>query len=338
MQEAFTVALIQNSFLHREFDEIIGRCRQAGYAARVYDGDADFASRAQEHPDIDALLCMGGTPFPAALLQNMPRLRALLSAVTGTDGFDIDAATQCGIVVGNGQTELNYIGMAESTIMLILACLYRLDEAQDILRRNLERPSPLRGRLLRGKRLGFIGFGRIAQEMAARLAGWDIEMRAYVHRPNPHLDKLGIRAMPLEELLAASDIVSLHCSLNANTRHLLNAERLALLRPDSILVNTARGALIDEAALAKALGQGDIGFAALDTFEHEPLPAASPLRGLTNVILTPHMIGHTAECNQTLLETAWTSLTRVAAWQPPVFIKNPDVLARWGEAKSVKYG
>jgi len=154
-------------------------------------------------------------------------------------------------------------------------------------------------------------------------------MQAYVHRANPNLAILNVQAVTLEELLTSSDIVSLNCSLNKKTEHILNAERLALMRPEAILVNTARGALIDEAALAVALKEKRIGYAALDTFEVEPLPLESPLRELSNVILTPHMVGHTAETNQTILETAWSSLVNAASWQPPVFIKNPSVLTHW---------
>ncbi|MDE8344993.1 MAG: NAD(P)-dependent oxidoreductase [Acidocella sp.] len=296
---------------------------------RRYDGAAAFEGAGADLVTIDAILCMGHGHYDDPLFARMPRLRALLSAVTGVEGFDIDAATARGIAVSNGQTELNYIGMAEATILMILACLYDLAFTQTVLRQNLPRPTPLRARLLRGRRLGFIGFGRIAQEVALRLQPWGLEMVAYVHRDNPAITRLGVEQVELDELLRRCDIVSLNCSLNETTHHIINAERLALMRPDAVLINAARGALIDEAALFTALSTGQLAAAALDVFETEPLPENSPLRGLDNVLLTPHMIGHTNECNETLMENAWINLLRVEQGSLPHHLKNPDVRQGW---------
>lgn len=272
---------------------------------------------------------MGHGSYGEPLFARMPRLRALLSAVTGIEGFDIEAATARGIAVSNGQTELNYIGMAEATILMILACLYDLAFTQAVLRENRPRPSPLRAKLLRGRRLGFIGFGRIAQEVAARLQAWNVEIVAYVHRDNPALARLNVRRVDLEPLLRECDIVSLNCSLNETTRNIINAERLALMRPDAVLINAARGALIDEAALYEALAGGHLAAAALDVFETEPLPADSRLRSLENVLLTPHMIGHTNECNETLMENAWSNLLRIARGELPNYLKNMGKTPVW---------
>lgn len=329
MSDQFTVAIIENKFLSYEFAEVAARCLNAGFRVLIYKCQNEFQSSVSDYAIIDAILCLGNTPFTADVLDLMPRLRVLLSAVTGTEGFDIEAATARNILVGNGQTQMNYTCMAESTILLVLAALYRLDETRRILRENLPRPSPLNARALYRKKLGFVGFGKIAQEMAVRLTSWGVEMQAYVHRANPNLAKLNVQAVTLDELLKGSDIVSLNCSLNEQTKHILNAERLALMRPEAILVNTARGALIDEAALAIALKEKRISYAALDTFEVEPLSLESPLRELPNVMLTPHMVGHTAETNQTILETAWNSLINASSWRPPIYVKNPGALTRW---------
>ena len=327
MTARFTLAMIDNPFLAAEFATIAARATVAGFNPVSYASNEAF--QRADHTETDAVLCMGSTKCDGALMERMPRLRALLSAVTGVEGFDIAAATARGVMVGNGQTELNYTGMAESTVLLILAALYDFNHTQTLLRENRQRPSPLRARPLKGRTVGFIGFGKIAQETAVRLAAWDMRMICAAHRPNPHMDALHVEQVELETLLASADIVSLHCSLNAQTHHLLNASRLALMKSDAILVNTARGALIDEEALIEALRAGRIGGAALDTFAVEPLPPESGLRDLHNVILTPHMIGHTNEGNLTLMENAWHSICNVARGEAPVFLKNPEITERW---------
>ena len=329
MTDKFTLALIDNAFLPSEFAEIAARAEAAGHVVLGYPHNIAFLAATNDHPRIHALLCMGNTPCDAALLAAMERLRALLSAVTGIEGFDASAATAHGIVIGNGQTEKNYVGMAESTILLILAALYDMNHTQSLLRHNLPRPSPLRARLLQGLTVGLVGFGKIAQETARRLTPFGVTLLVNARRPNPMIAECGAAQVGLEALLRQSDIVSLHCALNAQTRHILNADRLALMKPSAVLINTSRGALVDEPYLITALQTGKLSFAALDTFETEPLPPDSKLRDLPNVILTPHMIGHTADCNLSLLETAWQSICNVAAGEPPVFIKNPEVLSVW---------
>ncbi len=327
MTARFTLAMIDNPFLAAEFATIAARAAAAGFKPVSYASNEAF--QRADHTDTDVVLCMGSTGCDSALMDRMPRLRALLSAVTGVEGFDVAAATARGVMVGNGQTELNYTGMAESTVLLILAALYDFNHTQALLRENRQRPSPLRARPLKGRTIGFIGFGKIAQETAARLAAWDVRMICAAHRPNPHMDALNVDQVELETLLARADVVSLHCSLNPQTHHLLNASRLALMKPDAILVNTARGGLVDEEALIEALCAGRIGGAALDTFAVEPLPPDSRLRDLHNVILTPHMIGHTNEGNVTLMENAWQSIRNLAQGEPPVFLKNPEITERW---------
>ena len=327
MSAHMNLAMIDNAFLPAEFATIAARAEAAGFVVRRYKDNAAF--HAADHAHTDIMLCMGHTTCDAALLDRMPRLRGLLSAVTGIEGFDVTAASSRGILIGNGQTELNYTGMAEATILLILAALYDFNFTQTVLRDNQPRPSPLRARLLKGRTVGFIGFGKIAQEVAIRLARWDARLICSAHRPNPAMAALQVAQVALETLLETADIISLHCSLNPQTHHLLDARRIALLKPDALLINTARGALIDEIALIDALRDRRIAGAALDCFEQEPLAPNSPLRALPNVILTPHMIGHTSECNQSLMETAWQSIDNLARGVPPVFVKNPDALERW---------
>ena len=329
MTDKFILAVIDSPFLGAEFATVMERATADGFHVLYYPNYPAFHVARPDHETIDAVLCMGNCPFDAVQLARMRRLRALLSAVTGVEGFDFEAAASNTVIIGNGQTEQNYVQMAEATVLLMLAALYDFNHTQAVLRENRPRPSPLRAHLLRGRTVGLVGFGQIAQQVARRLAPWGVTLISHVHRDNPHLLALGVERVDLDTLLTRANVVSLHCSLNRDTHHLIDTSRLALMRPDAILVNTARGSLVDEGALFETLSAGRIAGAALDTFEIEPLPLSSPLRTLHNVILTPHMVGHTAECNESLVENAWDSIRRVARGDQPVFTKNPEVLPAW---------
>jgi D-3-phosphoglycerate dehydrogenase len=249
--------------------------------------------------------------------------------VTGVDGVDVAAATDCAVVVGNAQTEENIIGMAEATVLMMLAALYDLDGAQNQVRQKLWRPPQLKANQLRGKTVGMVGLGRIGRETARLLAPWGANLQ-YSARRDADLTGLPPMArVDLDTLLRTSDIVLVLASLNPETRGLINADKLRLMKPAAILVNTARGAIVDETALAEAIRSKTIAGAALDCFAVEPLPADSPLRGLPNVILTPHMIGHTVEAHHSLEVATRQNLELILAGQPPRYVVNPAVLPAW---------
>jgi phosphoglycerate dehydrogenase-like enzyme len=254
-------------------------------------------------------------------------LRAVVSPYTGTDGIDEDAASELGILVANGQTQENVQSMAEAVIMLMLVCLYTLRASETVLRENLPRP-PVQARMLRGKLIGLIGCGQIARAVIERLDGWGARIQTfsrYLHTPLPP----GVTAVDLETLLRTSDIVSVHTPLTSETRDLLGAKRLALLKPGVIFINTARGGIADELALYRMALDGRIGQLALDVFDTE-LPAPdSPLLELPNAVLTPHMIGHTQETMETLRQTAVENIVRIFAGQTPVYTRNPQILQGW---------
>ena len=255
-----------------------------------------------------------------------PRLRAIVSAVTGVDGVDVAAATERTIVIANAQTEENIIGMAEATVLMMLAALYDLDGAERQVRQNLWRPPQLKASQLRGKTVGLVGLGKIGRETARLLAPWGAAMQYSARRD---ADLAGLPPMPrvdLDTLMRTSDVVVVLASLNPETRGLIGAERLRLMKPTAILDNTARGAIVDEAALAAVLATKTIAGAAVDCFATEPLPADSPLRRLPNAILTPHMIGHTVEAHHSLEVATRENLDRVLAGQPPRYVVNPAVL------------
>lgn len=259
-------------------------------------------------------------PFGREMLARLPRLRAVLSPVSGLDGIDVAGMTAAGIVIGSGQTPENYHSMAEAAIMLILACLYDLPGKQAVLRQQPP-PAPRQARMLMGKTVGMIGCGKIGQVIAQKLTAWQVNLQATVSRPDAKLP-FGIACVGLDELLASSDVIVVVAALNDQTRNLLDEERFRRIKPGAIFVNVARGAIVDEQALCKAVTDGRVAAAALDAFSVEPLPVDSPLRSLPNTILTPHAIGHTAELDISLLANAVDSVARIARGLPPNNVRN----------------
>jgi phosphoglycerate dehydrogenase-like enzyme len=280
------------------------------------------------HRDTDVLVATPRFRCSRQVLASAPRLRGVVSPVTGIEGIDLAAATELGVIVANGQTRENSESLAEATILMVLAALYDLHGSEAILRQSLTRPLQPTARMLHGKTIGMVGFGQIARAMVVRLSGWGVRILACARRI--HTDAPGaVTWVTIEELLQASDVVCVLASLNAATNRLLDVDKLRLLKPGAVLVNTARGAIIDEAALYEvAVERPDLRLA-LDTFATEPLPPDSPLRSLPNAILTPHMVGHTQESIAAVPATAVENVRRIIAGDLPLYICNPDVIARW---------
>jgi phosphoglycerate dehydrogenase-like enzyme len=301
--------------------------RHRGYEVIRYIGAAPFLAKADALAKAD-ILYGNGYPCTRALLEKAPRLRAVVNPWIGMEGFDLAGATALGIVVANGQVPENYLSVAEATIMLILAGLHNLPEKLAALRTNQPAPSRMNARMLRGKTLGMIGFGNMARAIAERLTNWGVTMQAYtprLHAPMPE----NVARVALDDLLKTSDIVCVLATLNAETRHMLNGETLRLMKPHAILVNTARGGIVDEAALVEIAKEGRLHKIALDVFETEPLSPDSPLRDLPNAILTPHCVGHSREGAEAVPKTAIENIIRVLAGKPPLYTVNPEVLPVW---------
>jgi glyoxylate reductase len=220
-------------------------------------------------------------------------LRVVANYAAGYDNVDVDAATRRGVIVANTPNVLTEV-TAELAIALMLALSRRVCEGDRFLRSGKRwdwAPTFMLGSTLRGLTLGIVGLGRIGSEVG-RL-GRELGMRVLYAapggpRPSPH------EWLPLAKLLECSDVVSLHCPLLPETRHLIGREELRAMRQGAFLVNTARGPIIDEEALVEALAGGEIAGAALDVFEHEPA-VHSGLAGLDNVVLTPHLGSATHE-------------------------------------------
>jgi D-3-phosphoglycerate dehydrogenase len=236
--------------------------------------------------DVDALIC-GDDRITDRVLAAAPRLKVIAKWGTGIDSIDCEAAARRGVAVRNTPNAFSD-PVADSVLGYILLFARRLDRMTDDVRRGGWSHVPLRA--LSECTLGIVGLGNIGTAVARRAAPFGMRVLACDVRPlnGRAAETADVGVVPLEQLLADSDFVSLHADLRPENGHLMNAERLALMRPSAVLINTARGPLIDEAALVTALRSGRLAGAALDVFETEPLPGTSPLRALPNVHLAPH--------------------------------------------------
>ena len=251
----------------------------------------------------------------AALLAGLPRLRHLASYGVGTNHLDLDACRRRGLLVTNTPGVLTE-ATAEHAMALLLACARRVAEGDRVIRGGgwtAVDPAFLLGTGLDGKVLGVVGFGRIGQAVARRAAAFGCAIAYTGPREVPFP---GARRLPLDELLAAADFVSLNVPLTPDTDNLLSAERLARLKPGAIVVNTARGSVVDDAALAEALRSGRVAAAGLDVFRDEPQVPAAYL-GLPNVVLTPHLGSGTRETRSAMAAMVVDEVERVARGEPP---------------------
>jgi D-3-phosphoglycerate dehydrogenase / 2-oxoglutarate reductase len=246
--------------------------------------------------DVDALVVRSATQVDAELIARADSLRVIGRAGVGVDNVDVAAATRRGILVCNAP-QSNIVSAAEHSVALLLAIARNVPQAHAALVEGRWERSRFGGVELDGKTLGVLGFGRIGQLVAARARGLGMRILAF----DPHVTRERFRelgatsAASVDEVLESSDFITLHLPLTAETHHLISHEALARMRPDARLINAARGSLVDTAALVDALKRGAIGGAALDVFEQEPLPADSPLLGLANVVVTPHLAASTTE-------------------------------------------
>jgi glyoxylate reductase len=256
----------------------------------------------------DALLTLLHTRVDEELLLAAgPGLRCVANVAVGYDNVDLAAAARHGVAVTNTPGVLAD-ATADLTLGLILAATRRLGEGERLIRSG--RPwawsmSFMLGHDLRGKLLGIVGLGGIGRRVAERARAFGMRIAYSSRRPaDPDIvAALEAERLELDELLAAADVISLHCPLTEQTRHLISAERLALVKPGALLVNTARGPVVDEAALAAALRDGPLGAAALDVYEHEPRVHPDLLE-LDNVTLAPHLGSATVETRRAMAELA----------------------------------
>ena len=244
--------------------------------------------------DADALVVRSETDVSKEVIDSGQRLRVVARAGVGVDNIDLDAATRAGVLVLNAPGA-NAVSAAEHTIALLLAVTRQIVQADTSTRGGRWERKKMRPIDLRGRTVGIVGLGRVGSEVARRLRAFDMRVLAYDPYITPQrFTELGAAPVDYETLLRSADVVSFHVPETAETHHLLDRDAVAKLKPGAIVINAARGGVVDEAALAEAIRGGQIGGAGVDVYPHEPC-FASPLFDLPAVVVTPHIGGSSAE-------------------------------------------
>jgi D-3-phosphoglycerate dehydrogenase len=289
--------LIADSISQRGIDELA-----AGDALEVTvrTGQSE-AELVQLIPEFSALVVRSQTRVTAPILQAASKLRVIGRAGVGVDNVDLETATRRGVIVMNTPGG-NTISTAEHAFSLLLSVARKIPQAHANLQSGQWDRKQFEGTELYHKTLGIIGMGRIGSELSRRAIAFGMRVLAY----DPYLSPSRARSLQVElieeldELLPLADFITLHTPLTPETHHLLNAPRLTKMKRGVRLINCARGGLIDEAALLESLGNGQVAAAALDVFEKEPLPNDSPLCGIPNLVLTPHLGASTVEAQESV--------------------------------------
>jgi glyoxylate reductase len=277
-------------------------------------GPPDRAALVEEARDAEVLVPSYIDRVDDPLLAALPRLRLVASYGVGTNHLDLEACRRRGLAVTNTPGVLTD-ATADHAMALLLAAARRVAEADRLVRRGGWQgmdPGWMLGVEVTGKTLGIVGFGRIGQAVARRARAFEMPI---LYASPKEIDLPGARRVALETLLGESDFVSLHCPLTPATENLLSRERIALLKPGAIVVNTARGQVLDEAALAEALASGRVAAAGLDVFRDEPRVPESLLR-LENVVLTPHLGSGTRETRAAMARLVSDEVERYARGEP----------------------
>jgi len=275
----------------------------------------------------DALVVRSQTRVDAELLAAAaPRLSVVGVASVGTDRIDVDAATRAGVMVVNAPTG-NTIAAAEHTLALMLALLRQIPAANASVQAGEWERARYTGRELRGKTLGIIGLGKIGKAVARRALGF--EMRILTNDPYLTADQaaeVGAKMVALPELLHRSDVITVHTPLTPQTRGLIGHAQLEAMQPRAVLLNVARGGIVDELAVADALRSGQLAGAAVDVFSTEPMAPDNPLRSAPNLVLTPHLGASTAEAQDRVgVEMAEQVLMALSGVTPPYAVNAPSV-------------
>jgi phosphoglycerate dehydrogenase-like enzyme len=323
-----------------------------GIGCEIVFGELDWQLPRTAHEDAvveaarEAVALMGTsirqTPISRRVMQASQRLRVVAKYTVGVDDVDTEAATDLGVMVCHAPTESNCFGVAETTITFMLSLLKKVAERDADVRagnwRTAENFAYYVGSRASdgfpGQTIGLVGLGRIGTRVAQLLAPWRARILAYDPYVAPaHFLMHGVTSVDYETLLRQSDVVSFHVVLTRETRYMLGEEQLSLMKPNAIVLNTARGKVVDERALAAAIEVRRIRGAAIDAFEEEPLPLDSPLRRLGDrVLLSPHSASYT-EGGELRQGVAWATRSVVTALKGgiPDNVYNHDVIPRWKE-------
>jgi glyoxylate reductase len=297
----------------------------------VHDGEGPCSAEElrDKARDRDGLLVLTENRIDSGILDAAPGLRVISTVSVGYEHIDILEATRRGIYLGFTPGVLTD-ATADLTFTLLLSAARRVVEADSFVRAGNWKswsPTLMLGASVWGKTLGIVGFGRIGQAVARRAGGFGMKILYSDVARASTADEAATEALyrRLEELLGESDFVSLHVPLTPDTYHLINESRLRLMKRDAILVNTSRGPTVDEEALVRALKEGWIKGAGLDVYEKEPLESSSPLLGLGNVTLLPHVGSATMDARKAMAELGARNLLAVLHGEKPLAWLNPEV-------------
>ncbi len=297
---------------------------------RVWEGELPPSRDAllAEAAHADGLVTLLTDRVDASLLAGAPALRAVSNVAVGYDNIDVAACTARGIPVGNTPGVLTET-TADFAFALLMGLARRVAEADAFVRAGKWRtwsPTLLLGTDIHGATLGIVGLGAIGAAVARRARGFGMRVLYVSREPRPALEaELGLRRVDKATLLSESDIVSLHVPLSPATRHWLGREELAAMKPGALLVNTARGGVVDQEALIEALRSGKLGGAALDVMEPEPLPTDSPLMTLPNVLLAPHIASASHATRGRMASMAVDNLLAALEGRRPPHCVNPEL-------------
>ncbi|MBC2019102.1 NAD(P)-dependent oxidoreductase [Listeria seeligeri] len=266
---------------------------------------------------VDAIICPLSTQITAKVLESAENLKIVANIGAGFDNIDVKKAKELGIAVTN-TPDVSTEATAELTLGLILAVARRITEGDRLCRETPEEfkgwaPTFFLGTELTGKTLGIIGLGRIGQAVAKRAVSFGMKIIYSGHNQKDW----DAEFVSQEELLKCSDVVTIHAAYNPDLKHLINEETLRMMKPSAFLINAARGPVVEEAALVKALKNEEIAGAALDVFEFEP-KIGEELRGLDNVVLTPHIGNATVETRSEMGRMAISNVEAVLAGKAPI--------------------
>ena len=269
---------------------------ESGFEVRYVDG-ADRVALLPALADVDAVIVRSSTRIDAEALAHAPNLRVVARAGVGLDNVDVEAATKAGVMVVNAPSS-NIVSAAEHAVGLLLATARNVPQAMASLQAGEWKRSKFTGAELYQKVAGILGLGRIGELVAQRLAAFGMQVIAYdPYVPTARAAQLGVRLVSLEDLLAEADFITVHLPRNAETTGLIGERELRLVKPGVVIINAARGGIVDENALAVALKDGRVGGAGIDVFTTEP-PAGNPLLAFPTVVVTPHLGASTHEAQE----------------------------------------
>jgi glyoxylate reductase len=285
---------------------------------------------------VDGVLALLSERIDGALLDRHPGIRFVSNFAVGYDNIDVDACTERGVIVTNTPGVLTK-ATAEFAFALMVATARRIPEAVDYVRVGnwvTWGPKLVQGQQILGATLGIVGFGRIGQGMAKMASGFGMRVLVNNRNQNPRLaSKFDVTFVDFIDLLKESDFVSLHVALTPETHHLISTRELKLMKKTAVLVNAARGPVVDTDALVTALREGAIFAAGLDVTDPEPLPADHPLVSMPNAVVVPHIASSTVQTRNAMSSLAARNVVEIVSGRRPAAVVNPEAYERNGSSR-----